>query len=118
MRCKRCLRFFNACTWLFKSDQQLRVMYRKKFKNDQQSLRAFIVRSHAVRRGHIVCWIRPTLQAMLPKTHPDVLELLCRKKDNEGTPTARTVTQERPIVRGRTHVCRVAIPLDTMSAPM
>ena len=93
-------------------------MYRKKFKNDQQNLRAFIVRSHALRHGHVVGWIRTTLQAMAPKTHPDVLELLGRKKDNEGTPTARTVTQEHPIVRGRTHVCRVAIPRDTMSAPM
>ena len=100
-------------------------MYRKKFKNDEQSLFAFIVRSHAVRDSHVVRWIKTKLQAMSSKrnllkrkTHPDFLELPGRKKDNERTPTARTVTQERPIVRGRTHVCRVAIPRDTMSAPM
>ena len=108
MRCKLCCKFFRAREALFNNDQQLRVMYRKRFKSD-----------------HVVGWIRTALQAMSSKrnllkckTHPDFLELPGRKKDNEGTPTARTVTQEHPIVRGRAHVCRVAIPRDTMSAPM
>ena len=46
---------------VFTKHPQLRVIYEERFRNDQERRRAFIVRSHAVRRGHVVGWIRTTL---------------------------------------------------------
>ena len=65
-------------------DPQLRDIYDENFKNDHEQRRAFIVRSHAVRRapGHTLRWIQKELQAMRrqrnsskSKTQPDFVDL-------------------------------------------
>ena len=78
MRCKLCDRFYCALRYSMNKDKKLRNIYRKKFKMDMHSRRAFIVRSHAVGHRDVHDWIMKELCAMSSqrksrrrKTHPD-----------------------------------------------
>ena len=78
MRCKLCWRFFDSLHYSMRKDKQLRAIYLKKFKNDEQSRLAFIVRSRVARNSDISSWIRKELHAISSepnslkhKTQPD-----------------------------------------------
>ena len=92
MRCKLCCRFFDALYNSMRKDKQLRAIYLKKFKNDEQSRLAFIVRSRVARDSSISSWIRKELHAMSSehnslksKTHPDASQKTHKRRLRNST---------------------------------
>ena len=107
MRCKLCDRFYCALHYSWHKDKKLRTIW-KKFKMDDRSRRAFIVRSHAVGHRDVHYWIMKELYAMSSqrkslkrKTHPDAWQTtpkpVFQHNDTRAdmNPVA-TYTQEHP----------------------
>ena len=96
LTCKLCVDFYTAKAETFRKDPTLRKIYDEHFKHDEERRRAFIVRSHAVRRapGHTTRWFQEELQAMRRehnlskgKAHPDFVDLPVMMKDVPDKPT-------------------------------